>query len=37
MMFATKRSLSDATNAVAKKLDNVYSSVAVSLLFQICL
>ncbi|KAK1419955.1 hypothetical protein QVD17_29411 [Tagetes erecta] len=28
MMFATKRSLSDATNAVAKKLDNVYSSVA---------
>lgn len=28
MMFATKRSLSDATNAVAKQLDNVYSSLA---------
>ncbi|KAL8224513.1 hypothetical protein R6Q57_019988 [Mikania cordata] len=28
MMFATKRSLSDATNAVAKKLDGVYSSLA---------
>lgn len=27
MMFATKRSLSDATNAVAKQLDNVYSSL----------
>ncbi|KAJ9549387.1 hypothetical protein OSB04_021930 [Centaurea solstitialis] len=30
MMFATKRSLSDATNAVAKQLDNVYSSLAAS-------
>lgn len=28
MMFATKKSLSDATNAVAKQLDNVYSSLA---------
>ncbi|XP_076885633.1 uncharacterized protein LOC143535196 [Bidens hawaiensis] len=28
MMFATKHSLSDATNAVAKQLDNVYSSLA---------
>nr|XP_043631765.1 uncharacterized protein LOC122603188 [Erigeron canadensis] len=28
MMFATKRSLSDATNAVAKQLENVYSSLA---------
>ncbi|XP_024994261.1 uncharacterized protein LOC112527717 [Cynara cardunculus var. scolymus] len=28
MMFATKRGLSDATNAVAKQLDNVYSSLA---------
>ncbi|KAL4570101.1 hypothetical protein LXL04_025752 [Taraxacum kok-saghyz] len=28
MMFATKRSLSDATNAVAKQLDTVYSSLA---------
>ncbi|GKD04129.1 mediator of RNA polymerase II transcription subunit 1 like protein, partial [Tanacetum coccineum] len=32
MMFATKRSLSDAMNVVAKKLDDVYSSLAVSLL-----
>ncbi|KAL9998165.1 hypothetical protein Hdeb2414_s0568g00917811 [Helianthus debilis subsp. tardiflorus] len=28
MMFATKRSLSDATNAVAKQLETVYSSLA---------
>ncbi|KAK9060163.1 hypothetical protein SSX86_020867 [Deinandra increscens subsp. villosa] len=28
MMFATKRSLSDATNAVAKQLEDVYSSLA---------
>ncbi|KAJ0865620.1 hypothetical protein HanRHA438_Chr12g0542451 [Helianthus annuus] len=28
MMFATRRSLSDATNAVAKQLENVYSSLA---------
>ncbi|KAL7610029.1 uncharacterized protein LOC111919361 isoform X1 [Lactuca sativa] len=28
MMFATKRSLSDATSAVAKQLDTVYSSLA---------
>ena len=28
-MFATKRSLSDAMNVVAKKLDDVYSSLAV--------
>ncbi|GKD76048.1 mediator of RNA polymerase II transcription subunit 1 like protein, partial [Tanacetum coccineum] len=28
MMFATKRSLSDAMNVVAKKLDDVYSSLA---------
>ncbi|KAK9052684.1 hypothetical protein SSX86_029314 [Deinandra increscens subsp. villosa] len=30
MMFATKRSLSDATNAVAKQLETVYSSLAVT-------
>ncbi|XP_071693616.1 uncharacterized protein [Rutidosis leptorrhynchoides] len=28
MMFATRRSLSDATNAVSKQLDNVFTSVA---------
>ncbi|KAI3787239.1 hypothetical protein L1987_41579 [Smallanthus sonchifolius] len=28
MMFATRRSLSDATNAVAKQLEIVYSSLA---------
>ncbi|KAF5801947.1 hypothetical protein HanRHA438_Chr06g0263311 [Helianthus annuus] len=28
MMFATRRSLSDATNAVAKQLETVYSSLA---------
>ncbi|GJR34843.1 mediator of RNA polymerase II transcription subunit 1 like protein [Tanacetum coccineum] len=28
MMFATKRSLADATNAVAKQLETVYSSLA---------
>ncbi|PWA84066.1 hypothetical protein CTI12_AA163260 [Artemisia annua] len=28
MMFATKRSLTDATNAVAKQLETVYSSLA---------
>lgn len=28
LMFATKRSLSDATNAVAKQLDNVHASVS---------
>ncbi|KAL8201359.1 hypothetical protein R6Q57_012698 [Mikania cordata] len=30
MMFATKHSLSDATNAVAKQLETVYSSLAVT-------
>ncbi|XP_076904684.1 uncharacterized protein LOC143560227 [Bidens hawaiensis] len=30
MIFATKRSLSDATNAVAKQLETVYSSLAVT-------
>ncbi|XP_052185887.1 uncharacterized protein LOC127797231 isoform X3 [Diospyros lotus] len=28
MMFATKRSLSDACNTIAKQLENVYSSIA---------
>ncbi|THF93844.1 hypothetical protein TEA_025678 [Camellia sinensis var. sinensis] len=30
MMFATKRSLSDACNTIAKQLENVYSSIAAS-------
>ena len=30
MMFATKCSLSDACNTIAKQLENVYSSIAAS-------
>ena len=30
MMFATRRSLSDACNSISKQLENVYSSIAVS-------
>lgn len=35
-MFATKQSLSDAMNVVAKKLDDVYSSLAVCFLLCNC-
>lgn len=33
MMFATRRSLSDARDAIAKQLETVYSSISASLSF----